>query len=170
MGRARAACCLLLLAAVASGRCGARFVFPLQVSPAVYPNGSLVPTPVLLKPASRAGASQEAGSLALAAESGGAVNFVAMVDNLQGDSGRGYYLEMLLGTPPQKVGAAPSRGSWEKGRERASALEREALYPAAEEYQGNRRVGFFISCCSRERRSECSPAKYNPGRGRALLG
>ncbi|XP_015283602.1 PREDICTED: beta-secretase 2 [Gekko japonicus] len=111
MGQARAACCLLLLAAVASGRCGARFVFPLRVSPAVAPNGSLVPTPVLLKPAGRAGASQEAGSLALAAESGGAVNFVAMVDNLQGDSGRGYYLEMLLGTPPQKLNILVDTGS-----------------------------------------------------------
>lgn len=127
MGRARAACCLLLLAALASGRCEALFVFPLQVSPAVAPNGSLVPTPVLLKPAGRTGASREAGSIALAAESGGSVNFVAMVDNLQGDSGRGYYLEMLLGTPPQKVGAASGsrilmggRGGWRKKWERES--------------------------------------------------
>uniref|UniRef100_A0ACB8FI28 Uncharacterized protein n=1 Tax=Sphaerodactylus townsendi TaxID=933632 RepID=A0ACB8FI28_9SAUR len=103
MGQARAAGCLLVLAAVACGLCGARFVFPLRVSPAVAPDGSLAPTPVLLKPAVRTGDSQEAGSLALAAEPGGAVNFVAMVDNLQGDSGRGYYLEMLLGSPAQKV-------------------------------------------------------------------
>lgn len=46
-----------------------------------------------------------ADGLALALEpAGAAANFLAMVDNLQGDSGRGYYLEMLIGTPPQKVG------------------------------------------------------------------
>ncbi|XP_077198868.1 beta-secretase 2 [Paroedura picta] len=112
MGQARAAYCLLLLAAVACGRCEAGFLFPLLVSPPVAPDGSLVPTPVLLKAAAaRTGASQEAGSLALAAEPGGSVNFVAMVDNLQGDSGRGYYLEMLLGTPPQKLNILVDTGS-----------------------------------------------------------
>lgn len=45
----------------------------------------------------------EADGLALASEPGAAVSFLAMVENLQGDSGRGYYLEMLIGTPPQKV-------------------------------------------------------------------
>lgn len=31
------------------------------------------------------------------------VNFVDMVDNLRGKSGQGYYVEMAVGTPPQKV-------------------------------------------------------------------
>ncbi|KAG3284009.1 beta-site APP-cleaving enzyme 2, transcript variant X1 [Ictidomys tridecemlineatus] len=34
-----------------------------------------------------------------------------MVDNLQGDSGRGYYLEMLIGTPPQKLQILVDTGS-----------------------------------------------------------
>lgn len=145
MGQMRAAYYLLLLAAVASGRCGARFAFPLRVSPALAPNGSLVPTPVLLKAAGESGASREAGgSLALAAEAGGSVSFVAMVDNLQGDSGRGYYLEMLLGTPPQQVGAAPERRSARRGLGRqgggggkrsqaALALEKVKVEPTTEE-------------------------------------
>lgn len=33
----------------------------------------------------------------------GEVNFVDMVDNLRGKSGQGYYVEMAVGTPPQKV-------------------------------------------------------------------
>lgn len=36
------------------------------------------------------------------------VSFVGMVDNLRGKSGQGYYIEMAVGTPPQKV----SKGPW----------------------------------------------------------
>ncbi|KAJ6662451.1 hypothetical protein lerEdw1_011864 [Lerista edwardsae] len=95
---------LLLLIAVAPGRGRTRFAFPLQVSLPVAPDGSLVPTPVLVKPPGSRGASgQEAAGLALASDSGSPLNYAAMVDNLQGDSGRGYYLELQIGTPPQKV-------------------------------------------------------------------
>ncbi|KAF5927477.1 hypothetical protein HPG69_016116 [Diceros bicornis minor] len=53
-----------------------------------------------------------ADGLAFALEpAGGAANFLAMVDNLQGDSGRGYYLEMLIGTPPQKLQILVDTGS-----------------------------------------------------------
>ena len=31
------------------------------------------------------------------------VTFVDMIDNLRGKSGQGYYVEMAVGTPPQKV-------------------------------------------------------------------
>ncbi|KAG9342090.1 hypothetical protein JZ751_017087 [Albula glossodonta] len=31
------------------------------------------------------------------------INFVDMIDNLRGKSGQGYYVEMAVGTPPQKV-------------------------------------------------------------------
>lgn len=41
--------------------------------------------------------------LSLASDPSGTVNFLDMVDNLQGDSGRGYYIEMSIGTPGQKV-------------------------------------------------------------------
>ncbi|KPP74983.1 hypothetical protein Z043_105802, partial [Scleropages formosus] len=36
----------------------------------------------------------------------GSINFVDMIDNLRGKSGQGYYVEMAVGTPPQK-------GRWE---------------------------------------------------------
>lgn len=102
---------LLLLVAVAPGRCRTRFAFPLQVSLPVAPNGSVVPTPVWVKPQGSSGArDQEAAGLALASDSGSPLNYAAMVDNLQGDSGRGYYLELQIGTPPQKVSAVPGWG------------------------------------------------------------
>lgn len=76
----------------------APFTLPLQVAGAMNHRASAVPrlgTPELPR----------ADGLALALEPVRATaNFLAMVDNLQGDSGRGYYLEMLIGTPPQKVG------------------------------------------------------------------
>lgn len=33
----------------------------------------------------------------------GAISFVDMIDNLRGKSGQGYYVEMAVGSPPQKV-------------------------------------------------------------------
>lgn len=76
----------------------APFTLPLQVAAATSHGASAIPglgTPEMPR----------ADGLALALEpAGAAANFLAMVDNLQGDSGRGYYLEMLIGTPPQKVG------------------------------------------------------------------
>lgn len=42
-------------------------------------------------------------SLALASDPSGLVDFLDMVNNLQGDSGRGYYIQMSIGTPAQKV-------------------------------------------------------------------
>ena len=41
--------------------------------------------------------------LSLASDPAGIVNFLDMVNNLEGDSGRGYYIEMAIGTPAQKV-------------------------------------------------------------------
>lgn len=93
-----AARCLLLLLAVVTGSCRAHIAIPLRVSAPIAPNSSLAPTtPTLLKRSGNDG-------LALASDPAGPVNFMAMVENLQGDSGRGYYLELLIGTPGQKVG------------------------------------------------------------------
>ncbi|XP_053165391.1 beta-secretase 2 [Hemicordylus capensis] len=117
MGRSQALWCLLLLVLAAAGRCWAQLVLPLRMSPPTAPNASLVPTPVLLKPpgsSTATGQPQEAaaaGGLAFASDPGGSVNFMAMVDNLQGDSGRGYYLELSIGTPPQKLNILVDTGS-----------------------------------------------------------
>ncbi|CDQ89380.1 unnamed protein product [Oncorhynchus mykiss] len=49
--------------------------------------------------------------LSLASDPTGIVNFLDMVTNLQGDSGRGYYMEMTLGTPGQKLNILVDTGS-----------------------------------------------------------
>lgn len=49
--------------------------------------------------------------LSLASDPSGTVDFLDMVDNLQGDSGRGYYIEMALGNPGQKVNILVDTGS-----------------------------------------------------------
>ncbi|XP_056139208.1 beta-secretase 2 [Lampris incognitus] len=49
--------------------------------------------------------------LSLASDPAGIVNFLDMVNNLQGDSGRGYYMEMSLGTPGQKLNILVDTGS-----------------------------------------------------------
>uniref|UniRef100_A0A2K6K320 Beta-secretase 2 n=2 Tax=Rhinopithecus TaxID=542827 RepID=A0A2K6K320_RHIBE len=87
----------------------APFTLPLRVAAAT--NRVVAPTPGPETPAER-----RADGLALALEpalesAAGAANFLAMVDNLQGDSGRGYYLEMLIGTPPQKLQILVDTGS-----------------------------------------------------------
>lgn len=105
---------LLVLAVLAgtAGLCRAVFSLPLRVSHPAAP-AAPPPAPVLLRPASSSPQQDAPGAadgLALASDPGGTLNFLAMVENLQGDSGRGYYLEMLIGTPPQAVGAAGAAG------------------------------------------------------------
>nr|XP_060626280.1 beta-secretase 2 [Anolis sagrei ordinatus] len=94
---------LALLAA--SARCRAPFAFPLRVASPPSPVGPRPPP--LEPPGSPSQKSPKAAGLALAS----AANLVAMVDNLEGDSGRGYYLELLLGTPPQKLNILVDTGS-----------------------------------------------------------
>lgn len=53
----------------------------------------------------------DGNGLSLASDPTGTVNFLDMVNNLGGDSGRGYYIEMSLGTPGQKV-MYPKRLWW----------------------------------------------------------
>ncbi|XP_058041735.1 beta-secretase 2 isoform X2 [Ahaetulla prasina] len=111
-----AACVVLLLLLAVAERGRARFAFRLQASSPAIPERTLVPTPVLLKSRSSGRndsetALPETSGLALASDPGGSLNFLAMVDNLQGDSGRGYYFELLLGTPPQKLNILVDTGS-----------------------------------------------------------
>ncbi|KAM9812496.1 beta-secretase 2 [Syngnathus typhle] len=49
--------------------------------------------------------------LSLASDPSGQVNFMDMVGNLQGDSGRGYYIELLIGTPAQRLNILVDTGS-----------------------------------------------------------
>uniref|UniRef100_A0A8B9I1S9 Beta-secretase 2 n=1 Tax=Astyanax mexicanus TaxID=7994 RepID=A0A8B9I1S9_ASTMX len=50
-------------------------------------------------------------ALSLASDPSGAVNFLDMVNNLKGDSGRGYYMEMVIGTPGQTLNILVDTGS-----------------------------------------------------------
>jgi len=43
------------------------------------------------------------GAAAAAAVATRGISFVDMIDNLRGKSGQGYYVEMTVGSPPQKV-------------------------------------------------------------------
>ncbi|XP_078089123.1 beta-secretase 2 [Mustelus asterias] len=51
------------------------------------------------------------GGISLASQPAGAVTFLNMLNNLKGDIGRGYYLEVLIGTPPQKMNILVDTGS-----------------------------------------------------------
>lgn len=42
-------------------------------------------------------------------------NFVDMIDNLRGKSGQGYYVEMTVGSPPQKVRRCPETPGCRRG-------------------------------------------------------
>lgn len=114
MGTPLAAAGLLLLLAGTAGFCRAFFSLPLHVSHPAAPSGS-PPAPVVLRPGSSSRQEDplsSADGLALASDPEGTLNFLAMVENLQGDAGRGYYLEMLIGTPPQAVGAGWGLEAW----------------------------------------------------------
>lgn len=56
-----------------------------------------------LAPLRQVALTSDGNGLSLASDPTGTVNFLDMVNNLQGDSGRGYYIEMSIGTPAQKV-------------------------------------------------------------------
>ncbi|KAF1393856.1 hypothetical protein PFLUV_G00020390 [Perca fluviatilis] len=59
----------------------------------------------------RAVLTSDGNGLSLASDPTGTVNFLDMIHNLQGDSGRGYYIEMSIGTPGQKVNILVDTGS-----------------------------------------------------------
>ncbi|XP_001370392.2 beta-secretase 2 [Monodelphis domestica] len=105
--------------AQAPAQAPAPFIFPLKVSPGGRKGISPRPPQVRASVAAPLGnepggqvSAVAAGGLALALDpERGAVSFLPMVDNLQGDAGKGYYVEMLIGTPPQKLQILVDTGS-----------------------------------------------------------
>ncbi|KAM7413397.1 hypothetical protein PAMA_020673 [Pampus argenteus] len=83
------------------------FSIPLRIYPGTYNLSSGVDLTPL-----RLGAPPSDGNgLSLASDPTGTVNFLDMANNLQGDSGRGYYIEMSIGTPGQKLNILVDTGS-----------------------------------------------------------
>lgn len=66
---------------------------PLRQSARAAPS----PSPQPPTAAGRSAARRRRGAAA------GGISFVDMIDNLRGKSGQGYYVEMAVGSPPQKV-------------------------------------------------------------------
>uniref|UniRef100_A0A665TJG8 Peptidase A1 domain-containing protein n=1 Tax=Echeneis naucrates TaxID=173247 RepID=A0A665TJG8_ECHNA len=62
-------------------------------------------------PVRRVALMSDGNGLSLASDPTGTVNFLDMVQNLEGDSGRGYYIEMSIGTPGQKLNILVDTGS-----------------------------------------------------------
>lgn len=95
MARPAALLALSLCLSVSHGS----IVLPLRVFSGSYNFSSAVGLLALR----RAALTADGSGLSLASEPTGTVNFLDMVKNLQGDSGRGYYIQMSIGSPPQKV-------------------------------------------------------------------
>ncbi|XP_072470882.1 beta-secretase 2 [Notamacropus eugenii] len=97
----------------------APFTLPLKVSPIKLNGVAPRPSPLTASPAAPLGNASRghqrdaaAEGLALALDpKRGLVNFLPMINNLRGDAGKGYYLEMLIGTPPQKLQILVDTGS-----------------------------------------------------------
>ncbi|XP_068174138.1 beta-secretase 2 [Antennarius striatus] len=87
------------------GVCSCYFSVPLRI----YTGKYNVTTD--LTPMRRVALTSDGNGLSLASDPTGSVNFLDMVNNLQGDSGRGYYIEMLVGTPGQKLNILVDTGS-----------------------------------------------------------
>lgn len=73
------------------------FSIPLKIYTGTYNVSSVADLAPLRRETS------DGNGLSLASDPTGTVNFLDMVNNLEGDSGRGYYIEMSIGTPGQKV-------------------------------------------------------------------
>ncbi|XP_070761536.1 beta-secretase 2 isoform X2 [Enoplosus armatus] len=83
------------------------FSIPLKIYTGKYNLSSDVD----LAPLRRVVLTSDGNGLSLASDPSGTVNFLDMVNNLQGDSGRGYYIEMSIGTPGQKLNILVDTGS-----------------------------------------------------------
>ncbi|KAM3616367.1 uncharacterized protein V6R79_016843 [Siganus canaliculatus] len=83
------------------------YYIPLKI----YTGRYNLSTDVDLTPLRRVALMSDGNGLSLASDPTGTVNFLDMVNNLQGDSGRGYYIEMLIGSPGQKLNILVDTGS-----------------------------------------------------------
>ncbi|MEQ2239731.1 hypothetical protein ILYODFUR_007442 [Ilyodon furcidens] len=79
------------------------FSIPLKI----YPGKYNLSTEANLSSVRVVALKSDGDGLSLASDPSGTINFLDMVNNLQGDSGRGYYIEMSVGTPGQKVPRDP---------------------------------------------------------------
>ncbi|MBN3279719.1 BACE2 secretase, partial [Polyodon spathula] len=86
--------------------CNSKFTFPLKIYPGNFNSSVDIDFSSLEK-----NESSSTNGISLATDPSGKVNFLQMVNNLQGDSGRGYYIEMLLGTPSQTLNVLVDTGS-----------------------------------------------------------
>uniref|UniRef100_A0A8C5DF56 Peptidase A1 domain-containing protein n=1 Tax=Gouania willdenowi TaxID=441366 RepID=A0A8C5DF56_GOUWI len=95
---------LALVASLCFGASRCYIAIPLKIYPGKYNVSSEVDgTPATFQ--------DDGNGLSLASDPTGTVNFLDMVNNLQGDSGRGYYIEMSIGTPAQKLNILVDTGS-----------------------------------------------------------
>ncbi|XP_030260615.1 beta-secretase 2 isoform X2 [Sparus aurata] len=83
------------------------FSIPLRIYTGKYNISSALD----LAPLRQVALTSDGNGLSLASDPTGTVNFLDMVNNLQGDSGRGYYIEMSIGTPAQKLNILVDTGS-----------------------------------------------------------
>ncbi|XP_063061018.1 beta-secretase 2 [Engraulis encrasicolus] len=95
----------VLLLCLCFSLCSATFSIPLKIFTGKFDSS------VDLDLTSLRNAPTSGSGLSLASDPLGIVNFLDMVNNLQGDSGRGYYIEMLIGTPSQTLNILVDTGS-----------------------------------------------------------
>ncbi|KPP80319.1 beta-secretase 2-like [Scleropages formosus] len=96
-------CCVSLAARV--GTLAAFYAIPLKMFSGHFNSSAALDLSSLSK------VEPTADGLSLASDSAGKVNFLDMVDNLEGDSGKGYYIEMFIGTPAQTLNILVDTGS-----------------------------------------------------------
>ncbi|KAM4743043.1 beta-secretase 2 [Anableps anableps] len=89
------------------GATDCHFSIPLKI----YPGKYNLSTEAKLSSVRVVALKSDGDGLSLASDPSGTVNFLDMVNNLQGYSGRGYYIEMSIGTPGQKLNILVDTGS-----------------------------------------------------------
>ncbi|KAG2457313.1 beta-secretase 2 [Polypterus senegalus] len=93
--------CLLLLI----GPCIPQFVFPLRR----FKEKFRIPVKLNVTTSKAEGVALD--GLSLASDPAGQVNFLTMVNNLEGDASKGYYIEMSIGSPAQMLNILVDTGS-----------------------------------------------------------